>query len=57
MPRSSSSASTRALTLDCERIGCVAEVQIFGDGERLDERGKGNTRSKRGRHPPLAVGQ
>src|SRR5690606_38753213 len=38
-----------------ERIGGMAEVQIFGDGECLDERREGNTRSQRTRYSPLSI--
>src|SRR5690606_7433185 len=34
---------------DAERVRCVAEVQIFSDGQRLNERGERNARSQRGR--------
>lgn len=38
-----------------ERIGGVAEIEIFGDGERLDERREGDARSERGRRSPWAI--
>jgi len=38
-----------------ERIGGVAEVEVFGDGERLDQRRERDARSECGRHPQLTI--
>src|SRR5690606_21980786 len=37
-------ASADARLRHAERIGGVAEIEVFGDGERLDQRGHGNAR-------------
>ncbi len=40
---------------DAECVGSTVEVEMFGDGERLNQRCKGNARPQRSRHPPKSV--
>ena len=48
-------AGADARLANAKRIGCMADVQIFGDGKRLNERHEGNARPERGWRAPLTV--
>ncbi len=48
-------AGADARNADTQRVGSMAEIEIFGDRERLDQRGERNARPQQGRPSPLTV--